>query len=203
MKSAKNTNPDTQQRIVEATVRCVKKWGIAKVTLNDIAKEAGVTRPTVYSYFSNRDEVVQFAMLQSAYGFAQKLLRHIEEYESPEERTIEAVMFALKRLPNEPYLELMADSGLADIMNENALRAEEGNEIRRSIFRLIFRGLDVEGEELDEIVEVSTRFVLSLLTVKSEKKRSDKEMRAFLCRRLLPALGLDPTAAAVVKLVKG
>ena len=58
MNSAKSTNPDTQQRIVDAAVRCVKKWGIAKVTLNDIAKEAGVTRPTVYSYFSNRDEVV-------------------------------------------------------------------------------------------------------------------------------------------------
>ena len=203
MNSAKNTNPDTQQRIVDATVRCVKKWGIAKVTLNDIAKEAGVTRPTVYSYFSNRDEVVQFAMLQSAYGFAQKLLKHIDTYETPEARTIEAVMFALKRLPSEPYLELMADAGLANIMNEHALRAEEGNEIRRSIFRLIFRGLEVDREELDEIVEVTTRFVLSLLTLKSERKRNDREMREFLCRRLLPALGLDPSAVEVVTLVKG
>lgn len=203
MKPVKNANADTQSRIVEAALRCVKRWGIAKVTLNDIAKEAGVTRPTVYSYFSNRDEVVQFALLQSAYGFAQKLLQHIDAYDSPERRTIEAMMFSLKRLPNEPYLELMSDSGLAGIMNEHALRTKEGNDIRRSIFKLIFKAMDVDDAELDEIVEVTSRFLLSLLTIKSEKKRSDAEMRAFLCRRLLPALGMNPSKAVVAKLVKG
>ena len=203
MKPAKNHNIDTQGRIVEAAVQCVKRWGIEKVTLNDIAKEAGVTRPTVYSYFSNRDEVVQFALLQSAYGFAQKLLRHIERYESVECRVIEAMMFSLKRLPHEPSLELMSDSGLANIMNEHALRTKEGNDIRRSIFKLIFKGMNVDDHELDEIVEVTSCFLLSLLTIKSEKKRSDAEMRAFLCRRLLPALGLTPSAATIAKLVKG
>lgn len=201
MKAAKHNNQDTQARIVDAAVRCVKRWGIEKVTLNDIAKEAGVTRPTVYSYFSNRDEVVQFALLQSAYGFAQKLLQHIEGYDSVELRTIEAVMYSLKTLPSEPYLELMSDSGLASIMNEHALRTEEGKEIRRSIFKLIFSGISVEDDELDEIIEVATRFILSLLTVKSETKRDEREMRAFLCRRLLPALGMDPAAAAIAKLV--
>lgn len=201
MKAAKSSNPDTQARIVEAAVNCVKRWGIEKVTLNDIAKEAGVTRPTVYSYFSNRDEVVQFALLQSAYGFAKKLLAHIEGYESVERRTIEAVMFSLKTLPSEPYLELMSDAGLASIMNEHALSTKEGKQIRRSVFKLIFSGMDVDDDELDEIIEVATRFLLSLLTVKSEKKRSDREMRAFLCRRLLPALGMDPAAAIVAKSV--
>lgn len=213
MKAAKNTSADnhvdsisdnsanTRARIVDAAVRCVKRWGIEKVTLNDIAKEAGVTRPTVYSYFSSRDEVVQFALLQSAYGFAQKLLQHIEGYESVELRTIEAVMYSLKTLPSEPYLELMSDSGLAGIMNEHALRTQEGQEIRRSIFKLIFSGMEVKDDELDEIIEVATRFILSLLTVKSVKQRDDREMRAFLCRRLLPALGMDPQAAALAKLV--
>lgn len=199
MKLEKSSNNETQQRIVDAAVACVKRWGIEKVTLNDIAREAGVTRPTVYSYFSNRDEVVQFALLQSAYVFAQKLLRHIENYTQPEMRVIEAMMFSLKQLPKEPSLALMSDSGLAEILNENALRQAEGNEIRRGIFRLIFAGVDVDDSELDELTEVASRFLMSLLTMKSNKQRSEKEMRSFLCRRLLPALGLNPEKGLSVK----
>ncbi|MCG8535849.1 MAG: TetR/AcrR family transcriptional regulator [Pseudomonadales bacterium] len=199
MKLEKSSNNETQQRIVDAAVACVKRWGIEKVTLNDIAREAGVTRPTVYSYFSNRDEVVQFALLQSAYVFAQKLLRHIENYTQPEMRVIEAMMFSLKQLPKEPSLALMSDSGLAEILNENALRQAEGNEIRRGIFRLIFAGVDVDDSELDELTEVASRFLMSLLTMKSNKQRSEKEMRGFLCRRLLPALGLNPEKGLSVK----
>ena len=199
MKLEKSSNNETQQRIVDAAVACVKRWGIEKVTLNDIAREAGVTRPTVYSYFSNRDEVVQFALLQSAYVFAQKLLRHIENYTQPEMRVIEAMMFSLKQLPKEPSLALMSDSGLAEILNENALRQAEGNEIRRGIFRLIFAGVEVDDSELDELTEVASRFLMSLLTMKSNKQRSEKEMRSFLCRRLLPALGLNPEKGLSVK----
>ena len=201
MKPAKAPSNETQTRIVEAAVRCVKRWGIAKVTLNDVAREAGVTRPTVYSYFSNRDEVVQFALLQSAYGFAQRLLQHIEHYEAPEQRVLEAVMYALDQLPKEPSLALMSDAGLAEIMNENALRRVESQEIRRGIFRLILKGMDLSDEDMEEVVEVASRFVLSLLTIKSVTPRDDKQMRAFLCRRLLPALGMDANKAMQVKSV--
>ena len=45
-------------------------------------------------------------------------------------------------------------------------------------------------EELDEVTEVATRFLLSLLTMQGNKKRNEKELRGFLERRLLPALGL-------------
>ena len=32
----------------DATRRCCEKWGIAKVTVEDIAAESGVSRATIY-----------------------------------------------------------------------------------------------------------------------------------------------------------
>ena len=190
IKANKTPNPDTQARILDAAITCVKRWGIEKVTLNDIAQEAGVTRPTVYSYFGSRDEVVQFALLQSAYSFSAELLKHVSKFETAQERAIEAVMYALKKLPKEPALELLQESGLAKIMNNHALQVPEGNEIRRSLIRFVLADIHLTDDDLEEVTEVATRFMLSLLTLEGPKKRNDKEMRAFLERRLLPALGL-------------
>ena len=38
-------------RIVEATLRCIARWGIAKTTLDDVAREAGCGRATIYRAF--------------------------------------------------------------------------------------------------------------------------------------------------------
>lgn len=184
-------NPDTQARILDAAIACVKKWGIEKVTLNDIAQEAGLTRPTVYSYYPSRDDVVRHALLQSAYAFAEDAVRHIGKFDTARERLLEITLYGLKRLPKEPVLALIQESGLAGIMNTYALKTPEGNEIVRALFRVILKDMTFDNDELDEIVEVAMRFMISLLTLEGPKKRSDKEMRAFLERRMLPALGMS------------
>ena len=180
----------TQKKIIDAAIICVKQWGVAKVNLNDIAKEAGVTRPTVYSYFRNRDEIIQQALLQSAYLFGAKTIKHLQKFETARERTIEAIIYSLKKLPKEPSLALLKNTGMSDIINNKGLSTPEGQQILRGLFQIILIGKAFTDDELDEIAEVTARFMLSLLTIKSGKKRNDKELRGFIERRLLPSLGL-------------
>jgi AcrR family transcriptional regulator len=40
-----------EANVVEAALRCIARWGIAKTTLDDIAREAGCSRATVYRLF--------------------------------------------------------------------------------------------------------------------------------------------------------
>lgn len=37
-----------EQRIVDAALRCFGRWGVAKTSLDDVAREAGCSRATVY-----------------------------------------------------------------------------------------------------------------------------------------------------------
>lgn len=183
-------NPDTQRRILDAALSCVKRWGIEKVTLNDIAQEAGVTRPTVYSYFGSRDEVVRYALMESGLTFSTELLKHVSKFTNPAERIIEAMLYSLKRLPKEPVLALLQENSLVGFLNNYALTVPESNDIRTMLFASILADANLPPEEMDEITEVATRFLLSLLTMQGGKKRSEKELRGFLERRLLPALGM-------------
>ncbi len=41
----------TEERVLDAVVACAGRWGIAKTTVDDVAREAGVSRATVYRLF--------------------------------------------------------------------------------------------------------------------------------------------------------
>ena len=44
--------------VVDAALACFSRWGVAKTTLDDIAREAGVSRATVYRQFPGGKDVV-------------------------------------------------------------------------------------------------------------------------------------------------
>lgn len=179
---------ETQQKIIDAAIRCVKQWGIEKTNLNDIAKEAGVTRPTVYNYFPNRHDVIRIALLQSGYHFAKRLMTHINSFDTLEDRLIESLVFALEELPKEPYLTIITQTDMSSHVNADALNDAEGQAICLELFCEIFRHQMPPVDELLEITEFTTRIMLSLLMIQGPLQRNIDEQRQFLKRRLLPSL---------------
>ena len=53
---------DVEARILAGAMVCLGRFGVAKTTLDDIAREADCSRATVYRYFANRAAVVQAAV---------------------------------------------------------------------------------------------------------------------------------------------
>lgn len=47
-----------RDRILGATLRCIGRWGVAKTTLDDIARAAGCSRATVYRAFPGGKDVL-------------------------------------------------------------------------------------------------------------------------------------------------
>jgi AcrR family transcriptional regulator len=50
--------------VVDATLRCIARWGVAKTTLDDVAREAGWSRATVYRLFPGGKDAVLEAVGQ-------------------------------------------------------------------------------------------------------------------------------------------
>lgn len=51
-----------EDRVAEAALRCVARWGVAKTSLDDVAREAGVSRATVYRTFPGGKEALVAAV---------------------------------------------------------------------------------------------------------------------------------------------
>jgi len=54
-----------EQRIVDATTRCIARWGVAKTTLDDVAREASCSRATVYRLFPGGKDAVLEATVRA------------------------------------------------------------------------------------------------------------------------------------------
>jgi len=183
--------PAIQQQIIDAAIRCIKRWGVERITMNDVAYEARLARSTVYSYYKSRDEVLKSALILSAYSFGEKIFEQINRYETAEERLIESVVYTLMAIPDEPFLAVISENALTDMVREETLTNPEGVDMGTVLFDTIFQDERYSLDELKEISEFSIRFLLSLLLVESPQERSEEELRGFIARRLLPAVGLE------------
>ena len=183
--------PAIQQQIIDAAIRCIKRWGIERITMNDVAYEARLARSTVYSYYKSRDDVIKSALILSAYSFGEKIFEQINRYETAEERLIESVIYTLSAIPDEPFLAIISENALTDMVREETLTNPEGVDMGTVLFDTIFQDERYSLDELKEISEFSIRFLLSLLLVESPQERSEEDLRGFIARRLLPAVGLE------------
>jgi TetR/AcrR family fatty acid metabolism transcriptional regulator len=62
-----------KQSICDAAMRVVARKGIASVTVQDIADEAGVAKGTIYLYFQSRDEILARTMDAATERLLEKL----------------------------------------------------------------------------------------------------------------------------------
>jgi AcrR family transcriptional regulator len=182
------SNP-TKQRIIDAAKRCMTRWGTQKSSMNDIAREAGVSRNTLYCHFTNRDEVISATMLQAGNDFANRLINHISNFSSSRDRVIEGTMFALTNMLDEPYLGLVNSPDLAAVVN-HALESTEGLQLVYAVTDKMLEHEPQLKKDIVEIAEIMTRLLLSLVLIKGPVARDIDATRAFLERRLLPAIGL-------------
>jgi AcrR family transcriptional regulator len=49
---------DVRERILAAAERCIDRHGVRKTTMVDIASQVGLSRPSVYRYFADRDDLL-------------------------------------------------------------------------------------------------------------------------------------------------
>ncbi|MEI6571447.1 MAG: TetR/AcrR family transcriptional regulator [Actinomycetes bacterium] len=63
----------TQDRLIGATLVCVSRHGLAKTTVDDVAREAGVGRATLYRYFPNKQALLEATLNAEVLRISQEI----------------------------------------------------------------------------------------------------------------------------------
>src|SRR5215218_3207627 len=108
-----------RDRILDATKTCCERWGIAKVTVDDIASEAGVSRATLYRLFPGGKDVLFDALrVRDTEEFLTRLRAHVAEAVGFEDLLVRCVMQATVELRADDHLALMLASEPGETANE-------------------------------------------------------------------------------------
>ena len=83
------------ERVLAATATCLGRWGLTKTTLDDIAREAGVSRATVYRLFpGGKETVVRAAIDAEVDAFRVGLAERLESCTTREDVLVTALTYA-------------------------------------------------------------------------------------------------------------
>jgi AcrR family transcriptional regulator len=82
------TGPDD---VINAALTCIARVGLAKTTLDDVAKEAGCARATVYRLFSGKQQLLAAAVDREAQRITTELVAHAVATESLADAVVDVI----------------------------------------------------------------------------------------------------------------
>ncbi len=99
---------ELERRMVDAALRCVERWGLAKTAMEDIAREAGVSRATVYRVFpGGKDRLVEIVVQHELGRLFHEAASEAEQTETLEELLCVGVGIAMRILTEHAALQYM------------------------------------------------------------------------------------------------
>ncbi|MEM9039662.1 MAG: TetR/AcrR family transcriptional regulator [Actinomycetota bacterium] len=161
-----------ETRVLDAVHTCFERWGMEKTTVDDIAREASMSRATLYRLFpGGRDVVFEAHRVRELDDFFRRLLVGIGDADGLLELLSRAVSVAMT--------ELTADEHLAAM-----LASEPGNVISE---------MTVDG--LPRILRVANAYLLALvepyLPLSQARTVIDTTVRLVISHFLVPSDQVD------------
>jgi TetR/AcrR family fatty acid metabolism transcriptional regulator len=94
---------DTRELILSTAAKLFGERGFANVSIRDICDGAGVTPPTIYHHFGNKDQLFQEVIRSrlSLQGFRETLISAVQAYTDPQQRLRAFILHYLTSFPRD------------------------------------------------------------------------------------------------------
>lgn len=181
------------QRILAAAAELVRRWGYGKTTIDDIAREAGVAKGTIYLHWKTREDLFKALMVREEQALADDIKRRVEN--DPQGATLHGIIkhttLAILKNPLMKAVFLRDTNMLGEIarMKHTTARYQE----RLVNFTTYFDVLRNQGiirtdlspkAEIFMLSAISTGFLLVDPLLPDEFKLSDEEAADLLAEAI-------------------
>lgn len=104
---APGTEAEARERLLAVATQCYLARGMLRTTMEDIARAANIHRTTVYSYFRNRDELLEGVLLRALRPIAAETEQVMSGPGTFVERLTQALSITSRAIAHTPFLALL------------------------------------------------------------------------------------------------
>jgi AcrR family transcriptional regulator len=179
---------DAVQRIVAAARACFARYGVRRTRMDDVAKEAGIVRQTVYTVISSREELIERALIAWCADLRDTMWSQLPIATSPIETLVEVLAILTETTQRDTEFADLSEALTRTRTTELLAGASPVHAIVAETFRPLLEGarevLRTDADD-DEIVEW---FSMILAVTTSREPRPAEELRAFLRKFVVRAV---------------
>jgi AcrR family transcriptional regulator len=84
---------EARERILAAAERCIDRHGIRKTTMDDVACEVGLSRPSVYRYFADRDDLLIELITRHARALIERARKSVSRQSNLADQIVETIIY--------------------------------------------------------------------------------------------------------------
>lgn len=197
-----------RKNIAKAAEQLFTIKGIANTSMNDIAKEAGYSKATLYVYFKNKEELISVLVLESMQKLFDYIKQALEENDSTKERYKRICDGLVKYQEEFPfYFKMVLETINIDFATTQFLPEEKetfliGEQINDLLKNFLEGGIK-QGEIRSDIEVLPTIFsfwgMLSGFVLMATNKESYIEQQMGKSRTEFLAYGFDMIYCSIIK----
>jgi AcrR family transcriptional regulator len=193
---------EARQQILAAAESVILRYGVSKTTMDDIGKEAGVSRPTVYRYFGDRDALLGALIERRSRMLFERARAFILSHSTFADQLVEGLIFLVDRGRRDPIVRVLVSPEhmqmATPIVGSSNLAAELTAEMWSPVFRqAIERGeirADVDLARAAEWLALIQFVLVGRLDFGDVKDPQHRTMlREFVLPAFLPANVATPS----------
>ena len=170
------------EQILNAAKKLFTNYGFKKVSMDEIASEAGVTKKTVYTYFSSKEELLKYCIKEELQNM-RKIIENVESKKLDFMETVHQVIYnLLKYKKNCKFLKMLFKE--SEILKNEQLKEnlkivdkEIKNYIRKQL-ELAIQNDKIEVQNIDITTFLIYKMYIALMIDWNEdyKKLDEKEI---------------------------
>ena len=185
---------NAREEIYKAALATFERHGVRRTLMEDVAREAGVSRPTIYYYFPDKDALVLEVIVRQV----REIHRQIRGQVSPEggvEAMIEASLTTIRLSGENQYIRLLTQPDTAGLTARLA-ESDIVMGLQRELWYPLLEAARDRGElrtdrDFDDIIRWITFLEFSLISSGDVFGYAADECRDVLSAYLVPALRSD------------
>ena len=191
---------DAKELLKQAAIRCVERHGVLKTTMDDIAREAGVSRPSVYRYFQDRDDILLTVFAERSRALLVRAHRYMAKQPSFKDALVEGLLYIADHGRRDPFARHLITADDARFTQGLIVATGTARDSAKEFWQPVFEQAADDGELAEGLDEdLAYRWLADVgLLLMAHLDRGDEtveQLRAQLQAFVLPAFAAPKCAA--------